>query len=108
MQSMSALFGREVKGISEGPLADDPVDAAILAGATGIAWAFAIELNITIFLTFKRRRGLYFWSLLACSWGLSIHALAFILKFLVGSPWLVYLPFVEVGWVLMVTGWCIP
>ncbi len=94
------IFRRDSAPLLQG----DAVDTAVLAGATGIAWAFALELNVTIFLTFRRRSGLYFWSLLACSWGLTIHALAFILNFLVGSPWYVYLPFVEVGWVLMVTG----
>ena len=95
---------RGVQGVATGALSNDPVDVCILAAGTAVAWVYAIELNITIFLRFKRRRGVYFWSLLACSWGLSLHALGFILKFLVGSDWLIYLPFVEVGWVAMVTG----
>ncbi|KAL8637403.1 MAG: hypothetical protein Q9228_005322 [Teloschistes exilis] len=80
------------------------VDYCILAASTAVAWVFVIELDLTIFLTFRRRSGLYFWSLLVSSWGCVLHAMGFILKFLVGSPWTVTLPFIEIGWVAMVTG----
>ncbi|KAL8871373.1 MAG: hypothetical protein Q9174_002782, partial [Haloplaca sp. 1 TL-2023] len=79
-------------------------DACLLAAATAVAWAYVIELDLTIFLTFRRRSGLYFWSLLISSWGCVLHALAFILSFLVGTDWHVHLPFIEIGWVAMVTG----
>ena len=82
---MVAWLPRAVEGVGVGALSDDPVDTCILAAGTAVAWAYAIELNIIIFLRFKRRRGVYFWSLLACSWGICLHALGFILKFLVGS-----------------------
>lgn len=81
-----------------------PVDYCILAAATAVAWVFVVELDLTIFLTFRRRSGLYFWSLLISSWGCLLHAMGFILSFLVGSPWSVTLPFIEIGWVTMVTG----
>lgn len=80
-----------------GRLPYDPVQYCILAGATAIAWAYTIELDLLIIYTFRRRSGVYFWSLLISSWGCSLHALAFILKFLVGASWLLYLPFVEIG-----------
>ena len=86
------------------PLPQDDVNYYILAGATAIAWVFVIELDLTIFLTFRRRSGLYFWSLLVSSWGCVLHALAFILSFLVGSDAKITLPFIEIGWVTMVTG----
>ncbi|KAL8799495.1 MAG: hypothetical protein Q9200_007525 [Gallowayella weberi] len=79
-------------------------DYCILAAATAIAWVFVIELDLTIFLTFRRRSGLYFWSLLISSWGCLLHGMGFILKFAVGSGWHVNLPFIEIGWVTMVTG----
>ncbi|KAL8769868.1 MAG: hypothetical protein Q9209_004306 [Squamulea sp. 1 TL-2023] len=79
-------------------------DICILAAATAVAWVFVVELDLTIFLTFRRRSGLYFWSLLISSWGCVLHAMGFILKFLVGSGWHVNLPFIEIGWVTMVTG----
>ncbi|KAL8728227.1 MAG: hypothetical protein Q9166_005530 [cf. Caloplaca sp. 2 TL-2023] len=81
-----------------------PSDYCILAAATAVAWVFVVELDLTILLTFRRRSGLYFWSLLISSWGCVLHAMGFILKFLVGSGWHVNLPFIEIGWVTMVTG----
>ncbi|KAI4187098.1 MAG: hypothetical protein L6R41_003043 [Letrouitia leprolyta] len=86
------------------PLPYSPIDYCILAAATAVAWVFVVELDLTIFLTFRRRGGLYFWSLLICSWGCVLHGMGFILSFLVGSSWAVTLPFIEIGWVTMVTG----
>lgn len=93
---MFDLITRATTGVS-GALPYDPVEYCILAAGTAIAWAYTIELDLVIFYTFRRRKGLYFWSLLICSWGCSLHALGFILKFLVGTSWLVELPFVEIG-----------
>lgn len=92
----SELLKRSTTGVT-GRLPYDPVQYCILSGATAIAWAYTIELDLLIFYTFRRRSGVYFWSLLISSWGCSLHALAFILKFLVGSSWLLFLPFLEIG-----------
>ncbi|KAL9627299.1 MAG: hypothetical protein Q9204_006669 [Flavoplaca sp. TL-2023a] len=81
-----------------------PLDYCILAACSAVAWVFVIELDLTVFLTFRRRSGLYFWSLLISSWGCALHAIAFILSFLVGSSYEVTLPFISTGWVSMVTG----
>lgn len=97
------LSKRATTGVT-GALPYDPVEYCILAAGTAIAWAYTIELDLVIFYTFRRRKGLYFWSLLISSWGCTLHALGFVLKFLVGTSWLVELPFVEIGWVAMVTG----
>lgn len=91
-------------GVAAGILPYSPVQYCILAAGTAVAWVYVIELNITIFMTFKRRSGLYFWSLLISSWGISLHALGFILKFLVGVNWVLACTVVDVGWVAMVTG----
>ena len=87
---------RETVGVT-GALPYDPIQYCILAAGTAIAWAYTIELDLVIFYTFRRRKGLYFWSLLISSWGCTLHALGFILKFLVGTTWLVDLPFIEIG-----------
>ncbi|MCJ1377663.1 hypothetical protein MMC17_000759 [Xylographa soralifera] len=92
------------EGITTGALPYDPVQYCVLAACSAVAWAFAVELNLTIFLTFKRYRGLYFWSLLISAWGCVLHAFGFILKFLVSTSWWVPIPFIEIGWVGMVTG----
>src|SRR4051812_15392021 len=39
-----------------------------------------VELTFMIFATFKRRRGLYFWSFLIASWGIAPHAIGFLVK----------------------------
>jgi hypothetical protein len=55
--------------------------AMTLSALTAVAWYNVIDLNVLIFITFKRHRGLYFYSLLASSWGIAIYALAFLMKF---------------------------
>ena len=93
-----------VGGVAAGALPYSPVQYCILAAGTAVAWVYAVEINITIFLTFKRRNGLYFWSLLLSSWGIALHAMGFILKFLVGANWILACTIIDVGWVPMVTG----
>ncbi len=91
-------------GVSSGALPYSPVQYCILAAGTAVAWVYAVEINIVVFLTFKRHNGLYFWSLLISSWGIVLHALGFILKFLVGINWVLACTIIDVGWVPMVTG----
>lgn len=93
---LETLSKRATTGVT-GTLPYNPVEYCILAAGTAIAWAYTIELDLVIFYTFRRRKGLYFWSLLISSWGCTLHALGFVLKFLVGTSWLVELPFVEIG-----------
>lgn len=80
-----------------GRLPYEPVEYCILAGCTAIAWAFAFELAVAAFITFPNRGGLYFWSLLISAAGCALHALGFILKFLVGAPWGLCAVFTMVG-----------
>ncbi|KAI9749768.1 MAG: hypothetical protein M4579_006748 [Chaenotheca gracillima] len=102
---MSFLEPRADNGVTAGVIKAPPVIYSIMASFTAVAWYNVFELNIKIFLTFKRRRGLYFWSLLLCSWGIAIHALAFILKFFVGSAsWILNGILITIGWYAMVTG----
>lgn len=56
-------------------------------------------------MTFKRRNGVYFYSLLASSWGIFIYALAFLMKFFqVWKNDYVSCAFITIGWYAMVTG----
>ncbi|KHN96050.1 uncharacterized protein MAM_06155 [Metarhizium album ARSEF 1941] len=65
----------------------------------------AIELNIVIFSTFRRFKGLYFWSFFAATNGIIPHSIGFLLKNVVGSHnYPIYITLVAVGWVPMVTG----
>lgn len=79
-------------------------DVALLTSCTGVAWAWTVELDIMVLLKFRKRGGLYFWSLLISSWGCSIHAFGFILNYLLELEPQVYLPFIFGGWVMMTTG----
>lgn len=78
-----------------------------IAAFTAVAWYNVMELNIQVFLTFKRHRGLYFWSLLISSYGCMLHALGFLLKFfaLTSTRYIyVSVTIITIGWYCMVTG----
>ncbi|KAL8957102.1 MAG: hypothetical protein Q9193_005536 [Seirophora villosa] len=91
-------------GVVNGALPFDPLDYTILSACTAVAWIFSFELILTIALTRYGRSGWYFWSLIISSTGCIVHALGFILKFLVGASWVVDLMFIGIGWVAMVSG----
>ncbi|KAI0404630.1 integral membrane protein [Xylaria palmicola] len=77
--------------------------AMTMAAFAGISWYIGAELNISLFLFFKQRRGLYFWSCALVSWGVILQSLFIILADfgvwtnLKGSITLIYL-----SWLLMV------
>lgn len=76
-----------------------------IAAFTAVAWYNALELNVQVFLTFKRHRGLYFWSLLISSWGCILHGLGFLLKFFqLTTNDYVSVTIITLGWYPMVTG----
>ncbi|RDL30657.1 Uncharacterized protein BP5553_10002 [Venustampulla echinocandica] len=79
--------------------------AMTISAFTAIAWYNVIDLNVVIWMTFKRRHGLYFYSLLGASWGIAIFALAFLMKFfnIWTNPY-VSCVFITIGWYAMVTG----
>ncbi|KAI1109558.1 integral membrane protein [Nemania sp. NC0429] len=82
---------------------DDLPMAMTMAAFAGISWYIGAELNVSLFLFFKRRRGLYFWSCALGSWGVITQSLFIILADfgvwtdLEGSITLIYL-----SWLLMV------
>ena len=79
--------------------------AMTLSAFTAIAWYNVLELNFMIWMTFKRRHGLYFYSLLVSSWGIFVYALAFLMKFFqVSQNNYATVVFITIGWYVMVTG----
>lgn len=74
-----------------------------MAAFAGVSFYIGAELNVSLFLFFKRRRGLYFWSCALASWGIITQSLFIILadfeiwKDLKGSITFIYL-----SWLLMV------
>ena len=78
--------------------------AAIIA-FTALSLYNAVELNVIIFSTFKRRRGLYFWSFLAATNGIIPHSIGFFVKNVLDSHTFgLYITLTSIGWVPMVTG----
>jgi hypothetical protein len=79
---------------------------AMIDGAfTAIAIYNILELNVIIWMTFKRHRGLYFHSMVVSSWGIMIYAFALIIKFY--QVWMndyISVTFTTIGWYAMVTG----
>lgn len=53
--------------------------AMTMAGLAAISWYIGIEINMSLFLLFKRRRGLYFWSCAIASWGVILQPLFMLL-----------------------------
>ena len=77
----------------------------MIAAFTAMAWYNCIELNVLIFKHFRIRKGLYFYSLLVTSWGIVLHALAFLVKyFQVWTNNYISVAVIIVGWYAMVTG----
>lgn len=69
----------------------------------------AIELHFLLFSTFKRKwRGLYFWSVFACIWGVVTNGLAVVFEFFqfadTRSELAPVIVFLVLGWYPMVTG----
>lgn len=92
------LVAREDRGgVATGRLPYDPVQYTILSACTAVACIFCVELILGVILTIRTRSGCYFWALLISSAGCIVHALGFVLKFLVGTSWLVDLAFIGIG-----------
>ncbi|KAG4415709.1 hypothetical protein IFR04_011166 [Cadophora malorum] len=91
-----------------GPLPWNQTVWSILAVFTAVPLWMTVELTIWVFYVFRRWSGLYFWSVLICTWGVTLHAIGFILKFCVPScNWIVSTTLAEIGWVSMVTGFSV-
>lgn len=65
-----------------------------------------LELTCLIFIVFKKRSGLYFWSLCVATWGIPVYSLGFLLLGLGVSPHAVYVhvTLIVIGWSCTVTG----
>jgi hypothetical protein len=90
--------------IATGLHTGEPI-AMLMSAFLSIAYYGVIELNLRIFFTFKRRRGLYFWSLLVSTWGVAFNCTGYIFKFFqVIRVDLISATLIVIGWSCMVTG----
>lgn len=82
-----------------------PVRTEIFAAFAAIAWYNAIELIILCFVSFKRRGGCYFWSLLIASSSIVPHCLGYVLLFFpTGVSPYICVTLIVFSWYGMVTG----
>ncbi|KAF4121876.1 integral membrane protein [Geosmithia morbida] len=102
----------DLTGLENGST-NNPLDTAkanlplhmTVAAFTGIAWYNVLELNLAVYLTFRRRSGLYFWSVVSSIWGIAVHSSAFVLKLYGVVPqYGVTVTLITLGWYAMVTG----
>ncbi|KAH6618946.1 integral membrane protein [Boeremia exigua] len=64
-----------------------------------------LELNVQIFTTFKRRKGLYFWSFTVATWGILFNSIGYLLKHLeVTQEGNIYATIILIGWCSMISG----
>ncbi|KAJ5267696.1 hypothetical protein N7478_010504 [Penicillium angulare] len=64
----------------------------------------ALEIAIITFNAFDRYRGLYFWSMQVASWGIVLHSISAMVRFVSQASGLAMsIPFL-LGWCAMVTG----
>ncbi|KAH6668590.1 integral membrane protein [Plectosphaerella plurivora] len=83
------------------PVAIDIIIVVFLS----IALYNVLELNFSIFTTFKRRNGLYFWSFTIATYGIAFNAVGYMLRHTAGSvPPNAYATLILIGWCTMVTG----
>ncbi|KAL2820310.1 hypothetical protein BJX63DRAFT_444596 [Aspergillus granulosus] len=92
-------------GLGQGSTIPRPETYAVIAFLS-IALYNVLELTFLLFLVFKHRRGLYFWSFFVATWGVAIYATGFVLHDfrLTGSARLFSVTLIVLGWCAMVTG----
>ncbi|KAH8602320.1 hypothetical protein B0O99DRAFT_648114 [Bisporella sp. PMI_857] len=74
-----------------------------MAAFTGISWYIGVEINFSLFILFKRWRGLYFWSCALGSWGVILQPLFIILAdFGIWSNLKASVPMIYLTWLIMV------
>ncbi|GKZ25735.1 hypothetical protein AbraIFM66951_005781 [Aspergillus brasiliensis] len=82
------------------------VESYTVTSFFSIAIYNVLELTFILFVSFKRRGGLYFWSFFIATWGIALYAIGFILKDfnLANSISYFYASLMFIGWSSMVTG----
>jgi hypothetical protein len=87
-----------------GPINVSRAMAMLIAAFFGISCYNVLEITISIFTTFRCRRGLYFWSMLVAAWGILLHAISVLLRFFALAPNFLMCVLICIGWYAMVTG----
>ena len=88
----------------------NPTVYCLTAGFFAVSFWLTIDLTLQVYFTFKKHKGLYFWSILAASWGVSLHAVGMILKLFVPTSQAVTMfgtVLAKLGWILDSTGFSV-
>ncbi|KAI1495662.1 hypothetical protein F5X99DRAFT_114448 [Biscogniauxia marginata] len=78
--------------------------AMVIAGFFALACYNSIEIYLLILRTFRRRNGLYFWSMLVANTGIPLHSVSSLLRYFSIAPNTPMAVLVVLGWWLMVSG----
>jgi hypothetical protein len=103
----SSSFSSAGEGIEGGYDGGSLTIKVLIAFFLGLALYNVVELQVLIFGTFAKFKGLYFWSLVVSGWGIIPYSLGFLFKYFSiltgGARWFsVFL--LSIGWYPMVTG----
>lgn len=82
----------------------DPRQSYLFAGFAAVSWYNAIELVVLCFVSFKRRGGVYFWSLLLASIAVVPHGLGYFLLFFSKTNRFICVSLISFSWYFMVSG----
>jgi len=87
-----------------GPITVSLPRAMVMAGFFALSIYNSFEILLMILNTFKRREGLYFWSMLVATLGIPLHAVSVLLRYFRLAPNLPMCVLTVCGWWAMVTG----
>ncbi|CAG7966097.1 unnamed protein product [Penicillium nalgiovense] len=87
-----------------GPVEVSRAVAMVIAGLFALACWNVLQILVSIFNTFKRRHGLYFWSMVIATLGILVHALSTFLRYFSLAPNFPMCVLICISWYCMVTG----
>lgn len=102
---MSEASQNLMNGISGALASKDDVLQMTLVTFIGLSWYNIAELLVLVPSTFRRWRGLYFWSLLISGcFGVIPYSIGFLMKFFTPAESVLSVTVLTIGWWTMVTG----
>ncbi|KAJ5485158.1 hypothetical protein N7539_005146 [Penicillium diatomitis] len=87
-----------------GPVHLSQAMAMVMAGLLTLSCWNVLEISFYILTTFRRYRGLYFWSMVIATFGILLHAVTGFLRYFALAPNLPMCFLICLGWYAMVTG----
>ncbi|KAJ5459073.1 hypothetical protein N7530_011017 [Penicillium desertorum] len=87
-----------------GPVEVSRPIAMVIAGLFALACWNVLQILVSILSTFKRHRGLYFWSMVIATLGILVHALSTFLRYFALAPNFPMCVLICISWYSMVTG----